>query len=132
MNSKHLKTFSIFAIIFLTGFLSLTAVDSESNTLEEPQLNKTSLPKDPFTILQFSFFSPLQISPKEKCVYGLRLTLPYGENKNLAGLDIGIANQLDNLYGVSVAALLSERTKNMYGINLKIHGQLLLEVWVVQ
>lgn len=43
--------------------------------------------------LQVSFWSPAQILPEEFDVYGLRLDLPYGKNRDVGGIDIGFVNQ---------------------------------------
>lgn len=73
---------------------------------------------DYFTPIQFSFFSPLQAFPAYFRVNGLRLNIPYGNNKTVSGIDLGIANKSENLYGLGCAAFISHRTNEMYGVNI--------------
>jgi len=109
---KDLHSVLIIATIYF-------AVNLFANNAEIQQIPKDkNSDNSPFTVFQFSFFSPLQIFSEKDNIYGFRLTLPYGKNQTLKGMDIGIANQLNNLYGISFAALLSQRSENMYGINL--------------
>ena len=46
------------------------------------------------TPLQVSLWNPVQLFSQDSSVYGLRLDLPYGNNKNVYGLDIGLFNQI--------------------------------------
>lgn len=46
------------------------------------------------TPLQVSIWNPVQLFSQDSSVYGLRLDLPYGNNKNVYGLDIGLFNQI--------------------------------------
>lgn len=115
MSTRKCRKF--FSALLVVNSL-LMAVNLFAAT-EEIQKNPNDKKSDDssFTVFQFSFFSPLQIFSETDDVYGLRLTLPHGENNTLAGMDIGISNQLNNLYGISLAAFLSQRSGNMYGIN---------------
>lgn len=70
-----------------------------------------------FTLFQFSFFAPLQIFPERDDVYGMRLSLPYGSNATLSGLDLGVVNRLDSLYGVGISLIYSRRNSDMRGLN---------------
>lgn len=118
-----LKRVNIMTIWKLKSMLSLVlviiALTCQGNP-SNPENISANQPEDktetkPFTVFQFSFFSPLQIFRETTDVSGLRLTLPYGKNADIKGLDLGIANDTDNLYGISLAAMMSRRTENMYG-----------------
>ena len=109
-------TICIFVILF-----TLNAFAEETEVLAEDQLTSNEQKKEvttPITPIQFSFFAPLQIFPEKYQIYGLRLTLPYGSNKSLYGLDVGLVNKLNTLYGVGISALYSKHSGDMYGLNL--------------
>ena len=72
----------------------------------------------PFTIAQFSFFAPLQIFSDSYDVRGVRLALPYGSNRSLMGIDLGIVHKLDNLYGLGLSIFYSQRSGEMRGVSL--------------
>lgn len=42
--------------------------------------------------IQLSLFSPIQIVPEDQAVAGIRLSLLYGKNKYVSGLDWGLVN----------------------------------------
>ncbi len=42
--------------------------------------------------IQLSLFSPIQIVPEEKAIAGLRLSLLYGKNQYVSGLDWGLVS----------------------------------------
>ena len=42
--------------------------------------------------IQLALFNPVQIVPETQSISGLRLTLLYGRNTNVTGVDIGLAN----------------------------------------
>lgn len=44
------------------------------------------------TPLQLSVWNPVQLVPDDWDVWGLRLNLPYGMNRDLYGLDVGVFN----------------------------------------
>jgi len=48
-----------------------------------------------WTPLQLSVWSPIQIFPERFDVYGVRMSLGYGSNMNLTGLDVGMLNAVD-------------------------------------
>ncbi len=105
-------------IIFLFT-ANLFAEKAEVLVSDEPTANENKTEKTlAITPVQFSFFAPLQILPERYDIYGVRLTLPYGLNKSLYGLDVGLVNKLGTLYGVGVSAFYSAHSENMYGINL--------------
>ena len=46
------------------------------------------------TPLQVSIWDPIQLVPDDWDVWGFRLNLPFGQNRNLYGADVGIFNRL--------------------------------------
>ena len=113
MFTRKLRKFFSLLLIVNSLFIGGKLLADEKAEQKDQKSENSS-----FTLFQFSFFAPLQIFPETASVYGLRLTFPYGNNNTLAGIDIGIANETNNLYGISLAAFLSNRSENMYGINL--------------
>ena len=100
----------IFFILFSAeGLFAQTSKDGESLSAKDAST---------FTLVQFSFFAPLQLFSEADDVYGFRLSLPYGSNEDLMGLDLGFVNKLDSLYGVGLNVLYSQRSHFMYGVNL--------------
>ena len=70
------------------------------------------------TPLQLSFYAPLQLAPEDSDVYGLRLAFPYGVNRNVYGLDVGLWNtSTGNQYGLQIGALLASRGGRTFGLN---------------
>ena len=45
-----------------------------------------------YSLCSLSVWAPVQIVPEESDVYGVRLNLLYGENRQVHGLDLGIVN----------------------------------------
>lgn len=65
--------------------------------------------------LQISLLPVAQIVPKEKSVCGLRLDLPWGENKSVSGIDLGIVNQAESVQGIEIGGVnwLAAEDRNM-------------------
>lgn len=55
--------------------------------------------------LQISLLPVAQIVPKEKSVCGLRLDLPWGENKAVSGIDLGIVNRAESVQGIEIGGV---------------------------
>lgn len=55
--------------------------------------------------LQVSLAPAAQIIPKEKSICGLRLDLPWGENKSVSGIDLGILNQAESVQGIEIGGV---------------------------
>ena len=109
-------TICIFVILFTLGVF---AEEAELLAADKPTKNEQKKEvATPVTPIQFSFFAPLQIFSEKYHIYGLRLTLPYGSNKSLYGLDVGLVNKLQTLYGLGISALYSKHSGDMYGVNL--------------
>jgi hypothetical protein len=128
---KHIlskRSVIVFALLFTINlFAEKTEVIKEKTAVAEPEVLAEDSPvqkvekqesAEKITPVQFSFFAPLQIFPELYNVYGLRLTLPYGSNKKVYGLDLGIVNREESLYGVGISAFYTKCSKNMYGFNL--------------
>ncbi len=67
------------------------------------------------TPVQLALFAPLQLAPVDSDVYGLKLSLPYGVNRILYGLDVGLCNSDQEVYGLNVAGWNMVKG-NQYGI----------------
>ena len=71
------------------------------------------------TPLQLSFYAPLQLTPENSNVYGLRLALPYGVNHNVYGLDVGLWNVTKGeQFGLQLGCLVASRCGTAYGWKL--------------
>jgi len=122
------KAVVIFTVMCAVNLFAENAeVIKPASSVQEPEvLAENKAPEkaekereaEPFTLVQFSFFAPLQIFPEVYNVYGLSLSLPYGSNKKVYGLDLGIVNKEESLYGVGISAFYTKSLKNMYGLNL--------------
>jgi hypothetical protein len=42
--------------------------------------------------IQLALFNPVQIAPEESSIIGVRLSLLYGKNANMNGLQLGLIN----------------------------------------
>lgn len=59
-----------------------------------------------WTPLQVSIWEPVQLFPEGFDIYGLRLGLAYGNNKNLTGVDVGGVNVVaQNQHGVQLGLM---------------------------
>lgn len=76
-------------ITLLIGTLATQTVDAEEST------NK-------FTPIQISVWNPVQLAPADWDVWGLRLNLPYGKNKEVFGVDLGLVNSASTFEGVQM------------------------------
>lgn len=65
--------------------------------------------------LQISLLPAAQIVPKEKSICGLRLDLPWGENKTVSGIDLGIVNRAESVQGIEIGGVnwLAAEDRNM-------------------
>lgn len=58
------------------------------------------------TAVQLSAFPPAQTAPETADVAGVRIALPYGKNRRLAGMDLGFVNQLtEGAAGLQIAGI---------------------------
>ncbi len=65
-------------LTFAALLLILPAVNSNVYAQESP--------------IQVALFNPVQIAPEENSITGLRLSLLYGKNANMNGIDLGLVN----------------------------------------
>lgn len=78
------------AALFSAALSTLSAVAQQSDAPEQEK-------NVPF---QLSLWNSVQTSDPGDSIRGMRLNLPYGENRNVHGFDLGIANHATgNLYG---------------------------------
>lgn len=71
------------------------------------------------TPVQLSFFAPVQLAPVTSNVYGLRLTLPYGVNNKVFGLDAGLFSVSNGTqFGLQVAGVFASRKGFSCGLNI--------------
>src|ERR1035437_953468 len=75
------------------------------------------------TPIQISICPPIQLVPGNWDVWGLRLDLPYGNNKDLYGVDAGIGNIVsDEFVGIQVGGINSIRGLESHAIGLQVAG----------
>lgn len=87
MNPSHLPAFATALCIAATA---LPAVAQESEASSQPRQ----------VAFQLSLWNSVQTSRPTDSIHGMRLNLPYGESRDVHGVDLGIANQTNgNLYG---------------------------------
>ena len=71
------------------------------------------------TNIQLCLFNPLQVAPEESNVYGLRVTVPYGVNNSVYGLDFGLWSETTGYqYGVQANGLVAYHEEDADGFNL--------------
>jgi hypothetical protein len=91
--------------LFLLPLLAV-AGDSPAGTL-----------KANWTPIQFSIWKPIQVVDEGYNVYGLRLNIFYGLNKDVRGLDMGIGlNESASMYGIQFSMFLNKVTESMLGM----------------
>lgn len=83
---KHIDQMKHIATILLAGALAATS-------LAAPDVRKAPAAGDRTLPLQLSLVSPLSLVDETDSVNGLRLTLIFCENRNVSGLDFGLANR---------------------------------------
>lgn len=71
------------------------------------------------TPFQLSFYAPIQLSPVDSNVYGLRIGVIYGVNNKVYGVDLGLWNKsTGDQFGIQVGALLVSREGRTFGLNI--------------
>lgn len=75
------------------------------------------------TPIQISICPPVQLVPDNWAVCGLRLDLPYGNNRDLYGIDAGIGNTVsDEFVGIQVGGINSIIGLESHAIGLQVAG----------
>lgn len=65
--------------------------------------------------VQISILNPVQLIDEHKNIVGLRVTLLYGKNADIGGLDIGLGvNSSDNFTGIQLAGVMNNSVPNRY------------------
>lgn len=95
--SKPKSSTTVRATALLAAALSgLPAAASAQEPAEAPARDAA-----PF---QLAVWDTVQVIDSDASIHGFRLSLPYGRNWNLHGLDIGVVNRIDNeLLGVQLS-----------------------------
>src|SRR5450759_5212792 len=87
----------------------------EAYTAEETPISMTPI--------QISICPPVQLVPNNWDVWGLRLDLPYGNNRDLYGVDAGIGNTVsDDFVGIQVGGINSIVGLESHAIGLQVAG----------
>jgi hypothetical protein len=76
---------------------------------------ETSEPHSPAPF-QLSLWDSVKIVESDRSIHGLRLTLPYGRNWDVHGVDIGIVNQIDHDLEGAQFSLVGMVDGNMKGL----------------
>jgi len=106
---KNYKICSLIISSLLLFTLNMHAADDNSTTTTEPGFYATPI--------QLALFAPVQLAPVDSDVYGLKLSLPYGVNRTLYGLGIGLYSVNHEVYGLDVGGW-NVIKGNQYGIQL--------------
>jgi hypothetical protein len=88
MTSVKLHVAAMAAIL-----ISLPVAAAAQDTTTE--LSDASEPRDP-AAFQLSLWDSVQVVDRTRSIHGLRLTLPYGRNWDVQGVDIGIVNRIEH------------------------------------
>jgi hypothetical protein len=105
-------------------FKSLTACIIIFSMLLHSPLNaqEKKLKATPF---QYSIFNPIQLFDEDYDIYGLRLTLAYGENKSVYGVDAGLyCRTTGDQYGFQSALVVCSREGTTSGVTCATVGNL--------
>ena len=106
---KHYKIYSLIISSLLFFTLNIYAADDNSTATTEPGFYATPI--------QLALFAPLQLAPVDSDVYGLKLSLPYGVNRTLYGLSVGLCSVDQEVYGLDVGGW-NVVKGNQYGIQI--------------
>lgn len=76
--------------------------------------------RDRVAPIQLALWNPVQTSDEDASIHGFRLNLPYGANREVKGLDFGIASRTNgNQYGLNLGGG-SYVLGNMHGAQLNL------------
>ncbi len=70
-----------------------------------------------WTPLQISLMGPVQLVPWSWDVYGLRLDVLVGENRDVAGVDVGVGSMARDMYGIQ-AVLGPAQARDVVGLQI--------------
>lgn len=81
--------------------------------------------KEKVTPFQYSIFNPIQLFDEDYDIYGLRLTLAYGVNKSVYGVDSGLyCRTTGDMYGLQSAVVVCSREGTSSGLTCATVGNL--------
>ena len=111
MNRSCMKL-SLLVMLFFSSTFAIFADEVKRD--EEKEGNKVYA-----TPFQLSFYAPIQLSPVDSNVYGLRVGVVYGVNHKVYGVDLGLWNEsTGNQIGIQVGALVVSREGRTFGLNI--------------
>lgn len=73
-----------------------------------------------WTPIQIALFNPVQIASETRDVYGLRFNIIYGYNRDIYGIDTGMVNKAENVYGLQIGVIRNIVKGSMTGIQFSI------------
>jgi hypothetical protein len=114
MEMKKHQIYLLLTVLFIFTSSAVFAADNESTKETDDGFYATPI--------QIALFAPIQIAPVDSDVYGLKLSLPYGVNRTLYGLDVGAWTVVKEWqYGIQIGALFASRGNSesrSYGLNI--------------
>ena len=103
---------SITAFLIFTGMLFALSLNAQENKLKA-------------TPFQYSIFNPIQLFDESFDVYGVRLTLAYGVNNSIYGVDAGLyCRTTGDQYGFQSALVVCSREGTSSGVTCATVGNL--------
>lgn len=91
----------IVAVVFIFAF------GASAETRQGPSESLEAVKKG-WSPFQFAVFNPLQLFNEGKDIIGLRLTLVYGGNADVSGIDLGLGiNSSHNFTGIQIAGIMN-------------------------
>ena len=80
--------------------------------------------------LQIALWNPVQLVPDTWDVWGLRLDLPYGCNRNVVGMDLGCVNSVEDLKGLQLG--LVNNSERLEGIQVGLGNATVFDSAAIQ
>lgn len=111
MNRNKMRL-SLLVMLYFSCTFAIFADEDKSGEKKE----KNRVYATPF---QLSFYAPIQLSPVDSNVYGLRVGVVYGVNHKVYGVDVGLWNKsTGDQFGLQVGALVVSREGRTFGLNI--------------
>jgi len=107
--ASHVRRIFFDKILFLSMASLVTVVLPQFSHAEECSL------------LQISLLAHAQLVSKEKAICGARLSLIYGDNASVSGLDVGLVNVAEALQGIEIGGinwLSADERKKSWGLQV--------------
>jgi hypothetical protein len=100
----------MFALFLLMLCLSICYEDNSLAASVEDTKSQTE-----WRPVQIAIFNPVQLIDENKDIAGLRITLIYGKNTGVGGLDVGLGvNSSDNFTGIQIAGIMNNSAPDRY------------------